>query len=254
MRIWYQSFTDPVAQAPYMDRLRARLAALAAPGTTVEVHGLSPPLRHFHAVSEFRCAALCLRNALRAEAEGYDAFVLGHFQEPALTELRGAVDIPVVSLGEACLLQACTMGRTVGLVTVDPVFIPWHEEQIRRHGLEHRVPGVTAITADLPRFTRAFGDAAEYAAVRADFIAQVKPLVARGTEVLIPAGGVLMLLLAQEQPLVVEGALVLEGIATVLKAAEMAVALHRATGACVSRSGAYAKAPRGAIEDFLASG
>lgn len=251
MRIWYQSFTDPVLQAPYMDRLRARLAALAAPGTTVEVHGLSPALRHFHAVSEFRCAALCLRNALRAEAEGYDAFVLGHFQEPGLTELRGAVNIPVVSLGEACMLQACSMGRTVGLVTVDPVFIPWHEEQIRRHGLEHRVRGVTAITADLPRFTRAFEDPAEYAAVRADFVDQVKPLAARGIEVLIPAGGVLMLLLAQEQPLMVDGALVQEGIATVLKAAEMAVALHRATGACISRSGAYAKAPQGAIEDFL---
>jgi Asp/Glu/hydantoin racemase len=254
MRIWYQSFTDPVAQAPYMERLRARLAALAAPGTVVEVHGLSPPIRHFHALSEFRCAALAVRNALRAEAEGYDAFILGHFQEPGLTELRGAVDIPVVSLGEACMLQACSMGRKVGLVTIDPVFIPWHEEQIRRHGLEHRVVGVTAIQADLPRFTRAFEDPAVYAGVRAEFVAQVRPLVARGIEVLIPAGGLPMLLLAQEQPLTVDGALVLEGIATVLKAAEMAVALRRATGACVSRSGAYAKAPQGAIEDFLAAG
>lgn len=253
MRIWYQSFTDPVAQAPYMDRLRARLASLAAPGTTVEVHGMTPPVRHFHALTEFRCAAICLRNAIRAEAEGFDAFILGHFQEPALTELRGSVGIPVIGLGEACMLHACTLGRTVGLVTVDPVFIPWHQEQIRRHGLEHRVTGVNAITADLPRFIRAFEDPGEYAAVRDDFVAQVKPLVARGTEVLIPAGGLAMLLFAQEQPFTIDGALVLEGIATVLKSAEMAVALHRITGACASRSGAYARAPEGAVRDFLES-
>ena len=44
---------------------------------------------------------------------------------------------------------------------------------------------------------------------------------------------------------------VLEGIAIVLKAAEMAVALHRLTGIPASRAGLYAKAPAGAIEDFL---
>ena len=33
--------------------------------------------------------------------------------------------------------------------------------------------------------------------------------------------------------------------------AEMAVALHRLTGISASRAGLYAKAPAGAIEDFL---
>jgi allantoin racemase len=251
MRLWYQSFVDPAEQAPYIDRLRARLRALAAPGTTVEVHGMVPPDRFFHPVTEFRCAEQTIRAALRAEAEGYDAFVLGHFQEPGLTECRGAVGIPVIGLGEATMLHACTLGRKVGLVTISPVFIPWHEEQIRRHGLEHRVTAVAAIRADLPRFMRAFTDAAEYAAVRADVTAQVRPMLARGIEVLIPAGGLPMLLLAQEQPFAVDGALVLEGIATVLKAAEMAVALHRITGAAASRAGLYARAPEGAIAEFL---
>jgi hypothetical protein len=36
-----------------------------------------------------------------------------------------------------------------------------------------------------------------------------------------------------------------------LKAAEMAVALHRLTGIAASRAGLFAKAPAGAIADFL---
>jgi hypothetical protein len=39
MRIWYQSFVDPAEQAPYIDRLRDRLRAVAAPGIEIDVHG-----------------------------------------------------------------------------------------------------------------------------------------------------------------------------------------------------------------------
>jgi allantoin racemase len=252
VRIWYQSFVDPAEQAPYMDHLRARLASLAAPGVAVEVHGIVPPARHFHPITEFRCADETIRAALRAEREGYDAFVIGHFQEPGLTECRGAVSIPVVALGEATMLHACTLGRKIGLVTVSPVFVPWHEEQVRRHGLEHRVVAVAAIEADLPRFMRAFTDEAEYAAVRADIAAQLRPMLARGVEMLIPAGGLPMLLLSRERGLSFDGAVVLDGIATVLKAAEMAVALHRITGVAAARGGLYGLASPGAIADFLA--
>jgi allantoin racemase len=250
-RIWYQSFVDPVEQAAYVERLSTRLRALAAPGVEVDVYGMVPPDRHFHPLTEFRCAAAGIQAALRAEAEGYDAFVIGHFQEPGLAECRGAIGIPVIGLGEAAMLFGCSLGRRIGLVTIDPVFVPWHEEQIVRHGLERRVSGVAAIHADLPRFMRAFTERAEYERVRADFAAQVRPLIERGADVLIPAGGLPMLLFAHEQPFAIDGALVLEGIAAVLKTAEMAVAMHRITGAAASRRGMFERATAGAIEDFM---
>ena len=252
-RVWYQSFVDPAEQAPYIGRLRQRLQGLASPGITVDVHGISPPDRHFHPITEFRCAQQTIHAALEAEHAGYDAFVIGHFQEPGLTECRGAVNIPVIGLGEATMLFACSIGRRIGLVTIDPVFIPWHEEQVIRHGLSQRVAGVAAIKADLPRFMRAFTEPAEYAAVREDFVRQVQPLLARGSDVLIPAGGLPMLLFSQEQPFVIDGAVVLEGIATVMKATEMALAMHRLTGVVASRKGLYSRAPEGAIADFRAA-
>ena len=254
MRVWYQSFVDPAEQAPYITRLSDRLNHIASPGIEVDVHGISPPDRHFHPITEFRCAQQTIHAALEAERDGYDAFVIGHFQEPGLTECRGAVDIPVIGLGEASMLFACSIGRRIGLVTIDPVFIPWHEEQVIRHGLTQRIGGVAAIKADLPRFMGAFTDAAEYAAVREDFVRQLQPLLARGCDVLIPAGGLPMLLFAQEQPFMIGGAVVPEGIATVMKATEMAMSLHRLTGVAASRCGLYGRPPEGAIADFTAAG
>src|SRR5262245_39306997 len=128
-RLWYQSFVHPVEQAPYIERLQALLDA----GIRFEVHGLDPPDHLFHPLTEFRCAAQTIRNALDAEREGYDAFVIGHFQEPGLLEIRGAVDIPVIGLGEATLLAALSMGRQLGLVTIDPVFIDWTGRRVRAY-------------------------------------------------------------------------------------------------------------------------
>ena len=179
-RLWYQSFVHPIEQKPYIERLQALLDAAASPGIQFEVHGLDPPDHLFHPLTEFRCAAQTIRTALEAERAGYDAFVIGHFQEPGLLEIRGAVDIPVVGLGEATLLAALSMGRRLGLVTIDPLFIDWHERQVRAHGLDQRVAGVRAIHVDLPGFMRAFTDQASYAQVRADFVEQVRPLVAAG--------------------------------------------------------------------------
>jgi allantoin racemase len=250
-RVWYQSFVHPIEQAPYIKRLQTLIDSVASPDFKFEVHGLDPPDQHFHPLTEFRCAAQTIRNALEAERAGYDAFVIGHFQEPGLLEIRGAVDIPVIGLGEANLLAALSMGRRVGLVTIDPAFIDWHERQVMAHGLDQRVVGVRAVQMDLPGFMRAFTDEASYKKVRADFVEQVRPLVAAGAEVIIPAGGLPMLLFVRECPFVIDGALVLNGIAVAVKASEMALALCRLTGSAVSRRGTYAKASTECIEAYL---
>jgi hypothetical protein len=143
------------------------------------------------------------------------------------------------------------MGGKLGLVTIDPVFISWHERQVMSHGLDQRVVGVRAIRADLSGFMRAFTDEASYARVREDFVTQVRPLVEQGAEVIIPAGGLPMLLFSREHPFVIDNALVLNGIAVAAKATEMAIALRRLTGAIVSRRGTYTKAPDLCIEEYL---
>lgn len=51
VRIFWQSFVDASANAPYMARLAEYLNEIAAPGTTVHVEGISPPDREFGRLS-----------------------------------------------------------------------------------------------------------------------------------------------------------------------------------------------------------
>ena len=53
----------------------------------------------------------------------------------------------MLGLGETTLYHACTLGRKLGLVTINPTFIPWHEDQVIRYGLQQRVIGVRAVDA-----------------------------------------------------------------------------------------------------------
>ena len=161
MRIFWQSFVDQATSAPYMARLAAYLNEIAAPGTSVHVEGITPADRDFGRLSEFRCAIQAVDNGLAAQESGFDAYVMGHFQDPGLYELRSALTIPVVGTGEATLLAASQLGRRLGLVTLDAAFEVWHYEQADRYGLSGRVAHVTGMGCRPEDFSAAFaGDAA----------------------------------------------------------------------------------------------
>lgn len=42
MKIWYQSYVDHENGATYWDHLRENLNAAMSPGTTVDIHGITP--------------------------------------------------------------------------------------------------------------------------------------------------------------------------------------------------------------------
>lgn len=249
-RIWYQSFTDPAVDAAYYRRLDAYLRSVGGAGFEVAVAGIQPGDRHLHPITEFRCAAQVIANALSAERAGYDAFVIGHFQEPGLAEARAAVGIPVIGLGEAAMLHALTLGRRIGLVTINPLFIPYHQDQIARHGLQQRVVAVTALAAEVEQFNKAFDDERERARLRDAFIDQAWPMLDSGVEVIIPAGGYPMLLFAREESFTIGGATVLNGLPVALAAAETAIRLRRLNGTGTSRRASYALPPSEAVAEF----
>ena len=88
IRIWYQRYVDYENGKVYWDRLRKHLDDIVDPGTTVDIKGITPHDSYAHAIVEFRCAREVICNAVRAEREGYDAFVIGHFQDAGLYEAR----------------------------------------------------------------------------------------------------------------------------------------------------------------------
>jgi allantoin racemase len=249
-RIWYQSLTDPDADRSYFTRLSEYLRSVSSQGCEVEVFGIQPSAGHLHPITEFRCAAQVIANALTAEQQGYDAFVIGHFHDAGLAEARSAVRIPVVGLGEATMLHACTLGRKIGLVAINPVFIPSHEDQIARYGLQHRVIAVQAVQAQTEQMNRAFEDEREYRMLREAFIGQAEPMLALGIDVIVPAGGYPMLLFSSERFFAVGGATVLNGLPVAVAAAETAIGLSRLNGTVTSRRTAYALPPTEAVTEF----
>ncbi|WP_037841871.1 aspartate/glutamate racemase family protein [Streptomyces sp. NRRL F-5126] len=250
-RIWYQSFTDPEVDAPYFSRLTSHLSGLLGPGYEVVVHGLQPGDRYLHPLSELRCRVQAVRNAITAEREGYAAFVIGHFPDPGLAEIRAAVDIPVIGLGESTMLHACTLGQRIGLVTISPVFIPIHQEQILRYGLQQRVVAVRAVETQVADYNRSFTDRESYEQVRDDFRRQIAPLLDLGVDVIVPAGGYPMMLFCREPGFSVEGAVVLNGLSVAVLAAETAIRLRRLNGTHASRTPGYTLPTGEALDEFL---
>src|SRR6202041_2614086 len=243
MRIWYQSYVDYEHGALYWDMLRAHLAQIVDPGTDIDVHGITPHDSYAHSIVEFRCARETICNAIRAEREGYDAFVIGHFQDAGLYECRSVVDIPVVALGEASMLHACQLGQRSGIVTINPRYISWFHHQIGKYGLEKRVTGVHAMSFEPGQILKAYESDALAAGVVRLFAEQARPLVPAGSAVLIPGGGIPMLLFAAVSGHAVEGAPVINGIPIAVKMAELAVKLKRLNGLAVSRVSDFIKPP-----------
>jgi hypothetical protein len=74
--------------------------------------------------------------------------------------------------------------------------------------------------------------------------------VEQGVEVILPGGGIPMLLFSRLTGHQVGGAPVINGIPIVIKLAEAAVRLRRLTGLGVSRAADYMKPPAEIIEEF----
>lgn len=250
IRIWYQSYVDYDNGKIYWDRLRTHLAQVADPGTVIDVKGITPHDSYAHPIVEHRCAREVICNAVTAQEQGYDAFVIGHFQDAGLYEARSVVDIPVLALGEASMLYGCTLGQRSGIVTINRRYIPWFRHQIRKYGMEQRVAGVHAIDFEPGQILRAYEQDSLADEVRMLFDAQSRPLVEQGVDVIIPGGGIPMLLFSNLQSHAVNGAPVINGIPIVVKLAETAVRLRRLTGLGVSRASEYVKPPQEIIEEF----
>jgi Asp/Glu/hydantoin racemase len=254
MRIRWQSFIDPAQHREYFELLDEQLKACAGPDVEYEIIGITPPDRELHRLTEARCAMRAVANAIEAERQGCDAFLIGHYQDSGLHDARAAVGIPVLGLGETSMLHACTLGDRIGLVTIDPVFIPWHRRQIAGYGLAERIVGVTAMASlTVADYVKACEDDNAFERVLAQFKTATAALIDGGAEVLIPAGGLPALVLSRRPGLEIDGAVVLNPVPVLAKHGEAAVQLKQLGLPTASRKGAFARPSDLCVEEFLAA-
>jgi allantoin racemase len=255
-RIWAQGATDQIGHRNYLAHLLPHMKACMDPDFELDFKTMTPSVTTVHALSEFRFSRAVIRGAIQAERDGYDVFFMNHFQDVGLYDARAAVNIPVLGLGEATLLHACTMGRKLGLVTINPAFIPIHVEQVNRYGLQQRIADIRAINANISDYMEAFTSPAKKSELLAKFEREARRLIEVGADVIVPAGGIPMMLFGSESEADVDGAPIVNGVTVVIKAAEMAVKLRRLGVSVVSRhpQSGFALPSVQALEEFLSHG
>ena len=145
MKIFYQSFVNENAAPGYWGRLGSFLNSHAHADTEIVFQGITPFDSYAHALVEWRCGREAIANAITAGRNGFDGYLMGHFQDSGLYEARAASSIPVISLGEASMLYGCQYGQKIGIITINPRFIPGHEHQVRKYGLAERVTAIHAM-------------------------------------------------------------------------------------------------------------
>ena len=246
MRIWHQSTTEIDSLGVYRDTLVAHAKVVLGNDVSLSVHGMPTGRYRGRAPSDALGNAMLhhvilepvMANVLQAEKEGYDAFVIGSFSEPFLRELRSAVDIPVISITEASLFVACSLGKYVAAVSNAPTTAWMTRLSVESHGMDARVLEVTAIDPPLhePALAAAFREPAE--AIACFRAAAIKAINA-GADVIIPAEGMLAELLWANGVREIEGAAVVDVFGTSWAYADMLVRLRRTSGMQVSRRWHY---------------
>lgn len=250
-KIWYQSYADSSIAKSYLSELQKYLNSIRAQNWEIAVKEMTPPDSLAHPVMEQRCSRFVVKNAIQAEREGYDAFVVGHMQDAGLYEARSVVDIPVIGLGETSMLYACTLAQRIAIVTINEKYIPWFRQQVRKYEIEKRVDKIQALRYEPGEITRAFDSETLYSEVKSQFISQCTSIVEAGSDLIIPGGGIPMLLFRNEANFTAGKAPILNGIFVAIKWAEMAVSLQKHTGIKVSRNADYTKPSEDYIEEFF---
>lgn len=248
MRIWHQSMTELEAIPAYKNSLEAHAFAILGATRSVEVHGLptgtylgrSPTAALSNAYAAHRMLDPVLDYAVQAERAGFDAFLIGSFSEPFLTELRSAVDIPVASVAEAAFFTACSVGARAATIVNDPAVGRLVSKSIETHGLARRVqpPRPIAPALDEHQLAAAY---AQPAGLLEAFRAAARGCIADGADVIIPAEGVLSEFLYTQRVTTVEGIPILDAFGVAWLHASMLAELRRSTGLTVSRAGRYAR-------------
>jgi len=253
MRIWYQSLVDLGRSPGYFDGLAARARQVARAGAQVVFHGLPEGTYGKHAPADIVIypylislhVQFILDNALRAEAEGYDAFAVGSVQDPGLEEARSLVDIPVVGYGEAAMHFACLLGGRFSVIAFQPGFDQILDLHIRRLGLAERAIPTTLMDAGFADVSKGLEEPTRLVA---QFTEAARRAIRLGAEALIPGQLYLSEAIARAGVTRIDEVPIVDGLAATLKMAEAMADLKR-LGIGVTRRGyTHARPDREMVE------
>lgn len=126
---------------------------------------------------------------LRAQAQGYDAAIIGCHWDPGLYAAREAATIPVAGPLESSAMVAQTLGRRFAVLTVHEGYVPMMERSLRIYGCESRAIALRPIR----RFGMTYENLIESLEGKSstfldEFTKTAKECIADGADVIIAGG------------------------------------------------------------------
>lgn len=244
MKIWYQSSSsygfEPVWDE-YGKTLEEQCRKVLRPDTQVHVEGIPVMVRDVENWKslQYYQNVQSMKNMVRAQEEGYDAFVIGCTLDVALAEGKSMLDIPIVGISEAAYHMAMTMGRLFAVVTSSPALWEVYGEQVERYGVASRyLRGPYIVHASEEEIATAL---VKPGPLIAKFRETAAKAVADGASVIIPSPAFLATLAHRAGMTEVNDAPVLDTVSIAVKTAEMLVDLRKAGVAPSRRIGVYCK-------------
>jgi allantoin racemase len=244
MKIWYQSGLSFERFGAYEKHLREHTKAAADAGTDVHINGTAKGGTGVeYRFTEYFFAREMIENGLRAEQQGFDAYVIGTTNEAGLIELREVLNIPVIGIIEASVHMACLMGRNFALITPNEKMIPHFEEMVVRYGLKDRLAGIQYMEFKIPELGKVFEDLMTQERQLREFKEGARKVIQSGAEVIVPIGGIAGLFLARSHLHEIDGVPVIDTVSVAVKTAEMMVKLRDITKTFVSRRLSFSRPP-----------
>lgn len=228
MKIWIQSGT-PLSKSelykPYAESLTQHARRVSRPDTTVDFPhlgkdypGAGRSRTHLHFVQHET-----LKAAMRAEAEGYDAFVTNCL-DLGFYELKEMVGIPVVFMTQATLAFYSQLAPNFAFLVNSERLHHFCQELAERYrATERMVPG-GFVTFAFTDYANLWNNPAPF---MEEFARVATTLTERGAASLCPVGLYLSQWLFDQGIREFNGALIMDQLAASIKTAEMMVDMRR---------------------------
>ncbi|MBI4193439.1 MAG: hypothetical protein HY526_00010 [Betaproteobacteria bacterium] len=252
MKIWWQSSTAIHRLHDYRNTLTEHLNALKRPETQVHINGVDDGSMdlHYNAVVAINsyCPGGVLNKIIQAADQGYDAVAIGCFLDPAMQEARELVRIPVMGLGETCMLMACMYGHRFSGVAFHAKQAQYYDRKAFEYGLASRHVPFGDLGIDFNEVQKAFASPGQMTEA---FVKEARRLASQGAEVILAACATVNAIIRREKIHEVDGALVMDCNAVLLKTAEGMAELAQSAGLRTSQRLLYQQPNRQALDEWM---
>jgi len=231
MKIWFQALSPSPKIDPrwtyYQEACERYVPKIARPDTQVHFAATDTraPKMIVSSYIQYLHLGQVIENAIQAERDGYDAFIVGGMRDLGYSELREVVDIPVVFISEISYHVACILAPKFAVIHSDEHPLQSATAIIKRYGLQdHTVKGAHLgySQTDLIETFRTNPE---------KIIGEIREIskgpIAEGAAILVPGFAAINVFLGEHGIRDIDGVPILDCQAVAIKTAEMLVDLRK---------------------------